>query len=79
MRAMGNKIECAYRLNERKCAILTKKSCSQCPFHMTKEEVAEKRRKAKERIANLPIDVKIRIQEKYGNTEIKEDKPNDTV
>ena len=72
-------VVCVFKVSNTKCAILTKKECSRCSFCKTREELEEGRKKVRERIANLPVDVKTRIQEKYGNTDIKEDNPNDTV
>lgn len=46
--------KCAFDLNEQGCSALTKKECEGCRFYKTAEQVAEGRRKAKERLDSIP-------------------------
>lgn len=62
---MGKAYDCAFRVNEKRCSILTKKSCFQCPFQKTKEELEERKQKTKERLEGLPMRKKRAIYDKY--------------
>ena len=62
---MGNIIDCAFRVNERRCSALTKKFCGRCKFYKTAEELQEGRDKAEERIRSLPKRVQMEIHDKY--------------
>ena len=62
---MGKVYECAFRVNDRRCSVLTQKSCFRCPFHMTEEELKEKRQKAEARIKTLPAKKQQEIHDKY--------------
>lgn len=62
---MGKAYDCAFRLNEKKCSVLTKKACFRCPFQKTKEELEEGRAKAEERIKSLPSKAQREIHDKY--------------
>ena len=56
---------CAFKVNDHRCAILTKKACMRCKFFKTPEEVAEAKKKAEARIENLPPEMKKGIMYKY--------------
>ena len=47
---MGKAYDCAFRVSDNKCSILTKKICGRCSFRLTAEELAEKREKHEERL-----------------------------
>lgn len=49
----------------RKCTILTKKACGNCRFEKSKEEYEASKKKAEERIKNLPEKIQARIKESY--------------
>lgn len=61
--------KCAFKINDRKCAILTQKQCMRCHFCKTVEEVQASRAKAAERLEVLPLAIRLRIAEKYKESE----------
>lgn len=55
----------------KKCRILTYKSCAECKFRKTAEEVEEAHRKAAIRLNSLPLNVRDEIREKYGGASFR--------
>ena len=47
------------------CVALKKRDCDGCPFHKTKEELLEGRRRARARREKLPAYQREAIEEKY--------------
>ena len=57
--------ECVFSKG-RTCSALTVKSCKNCRFRKTKEQLEEGRKRAKARIASLPENIQMAIADKYG-------------
>lgn len=62
-------VKCAFKINERKCSILTQKKCMRCNFYKTEEDVKANRAKAAERLEVLPLAIRLKIAEKYTERE----------
>ena len=54
--------------NENACNALTEKQCKGCPFRKNEEEFRTGRRKATNRVNNLPDPIRKRIIRKYYRT-----------
>lgn len=57
--------ECAFKMNEYRCAALSVKDCAGCVFFKTEEELDRGREKAADRIDKLPEDQQDHIRQKY--------------
>ena len=63
---MGKAYDCAFRVSDNKCSILTKKICGRCSFRLTAEELAKKRAEHEERLRQRFTEQEIKdIKEKY--------------
>ena len=68
---MGKAYDCAFRVSDNKCSILTKKICGRCSFRLTAEELAEKRVRHEERLKQRLTEqeraaIKAKYEEKKG-------------
>lgn len=76
-------IACAFKMNNNKCSILTKKSCMRCNFFKTIEEVEQGRKDSEERIRRLSEPKRREIFYKYKfstSIELEEgDENNDSI
>ena len=48
-----------------KCSVLTNKSCNECKFFKTAEEIKKRREQTARRITSLPRRVQLQIYSKY--------------
>lgn len=56
---------CVFKVNDRRCSVLTKKACMRCNFYMTEEEFKARREKAEERLKSLSPEKQREIVDKY--------------
>ena len=65
-------IKCAFDKDEI-CIALREKSCTNCPFYKSENNLKEGRRKAEERIEHLPLETKISIFRTYNKGRVSDE------
>lgn len=65
-------VECCFKREREKCAVLTRTNCKGCSFYKTWKELREGREKALDRLMSLPPEVRNPLIQKYG-LELRDD------
>ena len=65
-------IKCAFDKDDF-CTALQEKSCSNCPFYKSENNLKEGRKKADERIERLPLETRTRIFRTYNKGRVKDE------